>query len=92
MYEAQQQFEKGLQKFYWDIGLDAPREVLSGLHTGREYAIRVGSASSLPKGRVRFFATATHLYIVGYIGDSLYGSAFLDSLELKNDNRLVISR
>ncbi|HEY0385671.1 MAG TPA: hypothetical protein VGC64_06645, partial [Pyrinomonadaceae bacterium] len=68
--------------------LATPREVFNGLHTGREYAIELDYGA--PKGRVRFFATARHIYLVGYIEFSYYGISFLDSFKLKNDNRLVI--
>jgi hypothetical protein len=88
MYMAQQEFEQGLREHVADASLDSPREVFSGLHKGREYAIRLGPGAA--RGQVRFFPTATHAYIVAYVGFSYYGVSFLDSLELKNDNRLII--
>lgn len=88
MYTAQQEFERGLREHVADGFLDSPREVFSGLHKGREYAIRVGPGAAI--GRVRFFATATHAYVAAYVGFTYFGTSFLDSLQLKNDNRLII--
>ena len=88
MYTLQESFEKGLQKNAPNLYLGSPREVISGVHKGREYGIEGGLATY--DGHVRFFVTAKHIYIVAYVNFSYYGTCFLDSFELSNDNPLVI--
>lgn len=87
MHSLQQSFEQELQQISPNIALGSPREVVSGIHMGDEYAIEVGGVK---EGQVRFFATATHVYLVAYVPYSFLGTSYLDSFELKADDRLVV--
>jgi hypothetical protein len=88
MYNLQQSFEKSLLTMRQAMVLATPREVFSGAHNGREYAIEL--TYGMPEGRVRFFSTAKHIYMVGYVNFSYYGFSYLESLQLKNDSPLTI--
>lgn len=87
MFVLKEKFLAGLRSGSNTCNLDDAREVLSGVHRGREYAIK---GEGCITGKVRLYATPRQMFMVGVIGSEGERGFFDSFLLTRTDERFIV--